>query len=61
LNTDDKTDDPFGEPNTRDIFAALALVGYLASHSGIMPSPDPSAAAGKAYEYADAMIARRKK
>jgi hypothetical protein len=46
----------------RDYFAAAALQGFIACHSGMdVCTPDPQQAAGRAYEYADAMLAERAK
>lgn len=43
----------------RDFFAAAALQGYLAAHSGCDATPDPGDAANEAFELADAMIRAR--
>ena len=49
--------DPIG---LRDLFAAHALAGFIASHTGECTSPEPNWAAQKAYQYAEAMILARK-
>ena len=43
----------------RDLFAAHALQGILASHSGEVTLPDDGKAAKWAYEFADKLPARR--
>lgn len=41
----------------RDYFAAAALTGIIASHTGIQAMPDEDEAASDARAYADALIA----
>lgn len=46
--------------SARDLFAAHALAGVLASYAvDAVPLPKPDDAAKKAYDYADAMLTRR--
>jgi len=45
----------------RDYFAAQALAGLIAAHTGEMSLPVANHAARDAYEFADAMIVARRK
>jgi len=49
----------FDSMTLRDYFAAAALTGLLASHSGEIELPDDDKAAKWSFAFADAMIARR--
>jgi hypothetical protein len=49
-------------PDLRDRFAAAALTGYLAAHTGRdIPMPNAQAAAEHCYRYAAAMLAERRR
>lgn len=46
----------------REWFAGQALVGYLAAHAGpTVKTPEPEAAAKRAFQFADAMIRESQK
>lgn len=49
----------FDAVTLRDYFAAAALQGILAAHSGEVQLPDDDQAARWSYAAADAMLARR--
>ena len=48
-------------PTLYDQYAIFALLGYLSSFSGLAPKPLPAEAAKTAYDFADAMLAQRRK
>jgi len=49
----------FDHLELRDYFAAAALTGILASHTGETALPSDGSASREAYEYADAMLKQR--
>jgi hypothetical protein len=49
----------FDSMTLRDWFAGQALAGLLAAHTGETALPEDKRASRDAYEYADAMLARR--